>query len=76
MEVHVFLVEVGLEPVVGRALTHELSDARLEVGRLQQDDLDDEVAHLQLVAFEAAQRLATCEHTRRLSLRQVENTSQ
>ena len=59
MEMHVLLMAVSLTPVVGRAVLHELGNARLEVGRLEQDDLDDEVAHLQLVAVKAAQRLWT-----------------
>ena len=52
MEGHVLVVPVVLVPVVGAALRHQILDAVAEVMGAQQQQLDDEHAHLRLAARE------------------------
>ena len=54
---HVLAVPVVLQPVLRRVLLDEVVDPVPEVVGLQQQQLDDEVAHLGLVALVAAHRL-------------------
>lgn len=64
--VHVFAVPVALQPMLRRVLLHKVTDSVPEVIRLQQKQLDYEVADLSLVSLVAAHRLQA-EDTRRHS---------
>lgn len=55
--IHVLVVPVALQPVLGSVLLDKVVDAVPEVVGLQQQQLDDEVANLGLVVLVAAHRL-------------------
>lgn len=57
MVAHVLVVPVALQPVLRGVLLDEVVDSVPEVVGLQQQQLDDEVADLRLVALMAAHRL-------------------
>ncbi len=54
---HVFGVPVTLQPVLGGILLHEITDAVAEVVGFEEEELDDEVADLSLVALVTPHRL-------------------
>lgn len=61
---HVFVVPVTLQPVLGGVLLDKIIDSISEVVRLQQQQLDYEVANLSLVALMATHRLEGEEKSR------------
>lgn len=67
--IHVLVVPVALQPVLGSVLLDKVVDAVPEVVGLQQQQLDDEVANLGFVVLVAAHRLPE-------ELRQSERTMQ
>lgn len=54
---HVFVMPVTLQPVLGGVLLHKVVDSVPEVVRLQQKQLDYEVANLSLIPLVASHRL-------------------
>ena len=58
---HVFVVPVALQPVLGSVLLDKIVDSVPEVVGLQQQQLDDEIADLSLVALVATHRLEGAE---------------
>ena len=57
MELDVFFMPVGLQPVFRGVLLHKLLYSYPELGWLQQQQLDDEETHLGLVTFQATEGL-------------------
>lgn len=58
MVAYVLVVPVALQPVLGGIFLHKIIDSVPEVVRLQQKQLDYEVANLSLVSFMATHGLA------------------